>query len=203
MYLNMCWPNRSHASEDKKWITTCIDQMPSMPATKLIVSLNMHWTIPSHSSKVTKYILTCVDQTCQRGHKMYHNLCWTNTFRATVDTRCISTSQHLACQRGNKIYLNMCWANPSHASEDTESISTCVDQTPHISTRTEYASQHVFNKYIPCQRGLKIYLNLCWPNTFNASKDTCCISAYLDQTDPMTARTENESQHVFTKPNTC
>ena len=85
----------------------------------------------------------------------------------------------------------MCWPNPSHASEGTECISTCIGKTPPGSTRTDNASQHVFNKSIPCQRGHKIYPNLCRPNSIHASEDIRCISTCLDQTAPIPERIQN------------
>ena len=79
----------------------------------------------------------------------------------------------------------MCWPNPSHTSEDTKCISTRVEKAP------------------LSRRGHNIYLNLCWPSSSHGSEDTKCISNCVDQTRPMTARTQNESQRVLTKPLSC
>jgi hypothetical protein len=97
------------------------------------------------------------------------------------------------------MYLNMCWPNPSHASEDVKSISTCVDETPPIPARTPNASQLVLIKTLPCQWGLKMYLNICWPNPSHASEDRKCNSTCVEQTPTMAARTQSVSQHVLTK----
>ena len=47
--------------------------------------------------------------------------------------------------------------------------------------RTQNVS-HVLDNPIPCQRGLIIHLNICWPNTSHASEDTECISTFVYQT---------------------
>ena len=96
------------------------------------------------------------------------------------------------------MYHFMSWANPSFACEDTKCISTCVEQN------------------LPCQRGYKMHLNMCWPNSSHASGDTKCISTcvanpnyasedsnWVEQTCPMPARTENESQLVVLKHFPC
>ena len=123
MYLNLCWTNHPHVSENRKYISTCVDQTYPMPAQHLC------WT------------------KCQWRHKMYLNLCWPNNSDASEDTKCNSTcvnqtpsipartqnvsqlvlTKHFPCQRGHKMHLNMCRPILSHASEDTKCISTCVD----------------------------------------------------------------------------
>ena len=71
------------------------------------------------------------------------------------------------------------WPNPSLHSRHTKCILTCVDQT------------------LPCQRELKIYLDLCWPKLSYVSEDTKFISTGVP------ARTQNVSQHVLKKHNIC
>ena len=72
MYLNICWPNLSHAFEDTKYISTSVNQTPPMPARAqkfILLVLNSHamlWVTQNAShldSKETKFISTCVDQT--------------------------------------------------------------------------------------------------------------------------------------------
>ena len=141
MYLSICWPNPTHASEDAKWNSTCIVQSQPLPAWMQNASqqelskdipwqriqnmhLNMWWPNPSHSSEDTKCILTCVDQIHPMPEitQMCLNLCWSNPFHASEETNYISTS---------------------HESEDTKYFSTCVDQIFPMPARTQNVSQHV------------------------------------------------------------
>jgi hypothetical protein len=150
--------------------------------------LNMCWPNPFHKSDHTKYISICVD---------YSPLMPTSTGNA---------SQHVftsLCQRSQKIHLNMCWPSPSHASENTKFISTCVDHTYPKLARKQNVSQLVLTKPHPYQRGNNMYLKMCWPNASHASEDQKYISTCVDKIPPMPRRTENESQHLFTKPLSC
>ena len=58
---------------------------------------------------------------------------------------------------------------------------------------------HTFDKHIPCLRGHKMLLNTCWPITAHAIEYTKWILTYVDQTYPMTSRTQHASQQGFTK----
>ena len=132
---------------------------------------------------------------CQRGYKMFHNLYWLNP---TLPARTQNSSQHvlkpLPCPRGLKIYLNICWPNPRpHSSEDTKYISTFVERTTPMPTTTQNVSQHVLTKIIPSQRELKLYVNLCWPKVSHDSEDTKWIWTCVEQTHPMSVRTQNAS----------
>ena len=115
----------------------------------------------------------------------------------------------ILCQGKRKMHLNTRSSNPSNASEDS------VDQTSRARW-TKYASQHVLSKPIPSQRGHKMSLNMCWPNTpmpeithnvsqldlnkpLHAFEDTKCITTCVDQTPHIPARTQNACQHVLTK----
>ena len=104
------------------------------------------------------------------------------------------------CQRGHKMHLNMCWPKPTHASKDIKCISTCFDQNSPKSARTQNLSEYVLTKSIPCQRWLKMYLNMCWANITYANKDKKCISTCTVHTLPIPARTQSVSQFDLTKP---
>ena len=109
----------------------------------------------------------------------------------------------LQCQRGQKLYRNLRSANQSNAREHTKFIETWVDQTQPMPARRENAFQHVMTKPLPWQRGYNMYLNKCWPNSSHDSKDTKCISTCFDNKPPKSARTQNVSQLVLTKPLPC
>ena len=158
-----------HAREVRKCISTYVDQTYPMSARTQNVS-NICW--PNPSSEHTKCISTYVDQTSLM-------LAWT-----------LNASQHVLnkprpCQPKHKMYLNLCWSVPSHAYKEIKCKSTYVDQTYPMQERTQYVSQLVLTKHLPCQWGHKMFLNLCWPNPSHA------------------ARTQNLFQHVLTKPQPC
>ena len=142
--------------------------------------------MPTRTQNVSHVLIKAVS--CGRGQKMPRNMCWPNLAHANGHSNSISTC----------MYHNMCWPNPTHAREDSQ-CKQCFDQTHHIPARTQYASKHVLIKPIPCQRGHKIYLNMCWPNNSNVAR-TQHVS---QQTDSMPARTQNISQLVLTKCIPC
>ena len=94
IYLYVCCPYPSHASDAIKCISKCVDRTTPMPARTQNVSENV-LTKPSHASEDRKGISTCFDLTnrmpartqnvsqqvltkthpCQRGHKMHLNMC--------------------------------------------------------------------------------------------------------------------------------
>jgi hypothetical protein len=136
MYLNP-----SNVSKDRKCISACVDQTPTMPA---------------RSQKASQHVSTKT-QTCHQEQRKYLKLCWPNLPHACEETKCISTcvdqtppmqartqnisqlvlNKPIPCQRGHKMYHILSWLNPSHASEETKYISTCVNQTLHIPARTQ------------------------------------------------------------------
>ena len=203
MNINLCWPNPSHASEeikcisnyvDTKFISTCVDQTPPMPARPLNVSQHV----------LTKPL------PCYQGHK-----CISPCVEQTPPMR--ARTQPPPYQRGNQIYLNMWCPILYHASEDTKYISTCVHQTPEMPwisscisrcvnlthlmpMRTPNTSQHVLIKPLPCQREHKTYRNMCCPNTFLANVDTKFISICVDHPHHIPAGKQNVCQHVLAKP---
>ena len=154
--------------------------------------LNLRGPKPSNVCEDTNMCLHVLAKLIkrQRGHKM-HRYLWTRSMPAKT--------QHVTTTR-------------SLAREDTKCISTCIDPTPPMSLRAQNVSLHVLSKPIPCLRGHKIYLNLCWPNPFilqrkhrkhlnlcwtylsHASVDTKCIT-FDDHTNPI----QNASQYVLTK----
>ena len=151
--------------------------------------VNLCWPKPSHSCEETKCTSKWVDQThpmpamtenvsqpmltkslpCLRGPKMLFNICWPNPSHHSENTKYIST---------------WVWPNFSHTIDDRKCISTCVDQTHPMPARTKNVSQHVFKKFLPCQRGHKMHLNMCWQNTSHDSEDSKCISTCADQDLP-------------------
>ena len=194
-YLNMCWPNPSHACEDTKYIVTCVDKpITWKPGQRKHLSLG--WTNTSHVSEQTICISTCVDQT----HPMP-----ARTQNASQNV----FNKPLTCQRGHKMSLNMClpkhpmplyvWPKPSMPARTqnvsqlvlmnqpvqarTQNISRLVfTNPPHIPPRIQNTFQHVLTKPITCQRGHKMYINMCWPEHSHASED---------QTTHLSVRTSN------------
>ena len=75
MYLNKGWTNNSHASEDTKSNSTCVDQIPN-----------------SHASEVTKFASACVDLTAPITAK-------------TQKESQLVLMKHIPWVRGHKIYL--------------------------------------------------------------------------------------------------
>ena len=117
----------SVAIQNKKAISTCVDQSPHMPA--IIQKAYQH-------AKSNPLI-------CQRGHKMNHNM-YVLTKHSPVREAGYS-SQHvltklLPCEREHKmyVYINLC-----NESIDIKHISTCVDQTPTMPARTQKGFQLV------------------------------------------------------------
>jgi hypothetical protein len=200
MYFNLCWPNSSLASEDKKCISSSVDQTPPMPAKTQNDSLHV----------LTKHI------PCQGGHKMHFNMCWpTHPRPASTQIAYQENPTHASKD-------NLCWPNPSHFSEDTKYISTCVDQnqphpredtililtcveqSPLLLARTHKIYLNLcWPKPIPSQGEHNFYLNMCWPNSSNARWYIKCISTRYDQTHPMPARTLKVSHLVLIKPIPC
>ena len=74
MFLSLCWPNLSHASEYTKCISRREWQTHPMPARTHIVSQHV----------LTKTI------PCQRGQKNHRNMCWANPSHSSEDKKCIS-----------------------------------------------------------------------------------------------------------------
>ena len=137
------------------------------------------------------------------GHKMHLYMCSPNPSHASKDTKYISTCADQTYLFESKDTKCICWTNASNAREDTKCIQTCVVQSHLMSARTQNVSQHVLTELIPCQRGHKINFNMSWANPNHASTDTKCILTWIDQTQPMTAKTPNASQHVLPKPLPC
>ena len=113
IYLKMCWLKPSHASVDRKCISTCVEQIhPMLSNTQIMPQLVLNksftrqrnvsqheLTKTSHDNKKRTFFYICTDQThfCQQlynkylkwGHKIYLNLCWPNTSHAIEDTKCV------------------------------------------------------------------------------------------------------------------
>ena len=60
----------------------------------------------------------------------------------------------------------------------------------------------MLTKTLTSHRGHKMHLNVCWPNTSYASKDTKCILTCIIQTPPMCDDTKYTST-CLTKPIPC
>ena len=166
---------------------------------KLVPSKGRHKMYPYQNESQHELIKPIPLQRGQRGHKIHINRCW-QTYPMPTRTQYVS-QRVLRLHRGHKIHRNKCWRNPSHASEHTKCISKCANETSSIPARTQNIYQIVLN--IPCQRGHKIDLNLCWTNISNASGITKYILPCVDQTYPMPAKTQNLSQHELIKPLSC
>ena len=148
--------------------------------------------MPTRTQNASQLVLT-KPIPCQRGHKMHLNMC-------------------RPCQPGNKMNLNMCWPNADMPAR-TQNISQLVLTKPTPCkgghkmylkrARKQSVSQPVLTKPFLFQRRHKIYLNLCWPNPSHTREDTKYISTCVYQNHPMSARTQNSSQLVLTKPLTC
>ena len=199
MLLNTWWPNRFHPTEDTKCISTCIDQTPPMPARTQNTSQHV-LTKPSHDREDTK----CRPKTSHASEdtKFTSTLCRHNPSQAGEDKNAsqLVLTKSLPWQRGHKMYLDLCWPKPSHACEHTICISTCVDQIPFIPARTQNVFQRVLTKLIQCKRGLKMYLILCWLNSSHAGEHRTCIWICVEQTHPILAWKQNESQHALINP---
>ena len=74
MKLKMCWPNPSHASEDTKCVSTCVDQTPPLVA---------------RTQSASQHMLTEFSP-CQREQKMNLTMWWPNLSHASEDKKCIS-----------------------------------------------------------------------------------------------------------------
>jgi len=70
IHLIICWSNVSHATEDTKFISTCVYQTHPMPA---------------RTQYVTQLVLT-YPILCQWGHKIYLNLCWPKLYQYSEET---------------------------------------------------------------------------------------------------------------------
>ena len=160
------------------------------------------YPMPVRIENASQHVLTKPLQ-CQQGHKNVFYICWPNRSHVNEDSKCTSPSD-------TTMYFNMRWSNSSHASEDTK----CSRKPSHA--RTLNASQHVFTKPLPCQRGHKS-ISTCPLIPPYAKEGTICISTcvtkpltcpgrhkmYLNMgwpKFPMPVRIEIASQHVLTKP---
>ena len=162
MYLKLCWPNPTHASENTKCFSAFVDKNPPMLMIRQNY-FNMYRPNTSNAIEDTKCISTFVDQT------------------PPIPSRTQNLSQHvltkpILCQQEHKIDLKLRWPNKSHCSEDIKYISIGVWQTPPMPARTKNTSQLLLTKPKTCQRGHKTYLNMCWPNHYHASEEKKCIS---------------------------
>ena len=138
---------------------------------------------------------------CQRG-TMYLIMCWPNLSHANDDTKSISTDKTLSLSWAQNISqhvltkINPVPARTLNVSQNVltnpPNVSQHCCQTPPIAARTQNASQLLLTKPLkcqkksqkvyqnmltkPCQRGQKMYFNMCRQNTSHASRDTKCIS---------------------------
>jgi len=53
----------------------------------------------------------------------------------------------------------LCRKNPFHESEDKKGISTFYEKTHQMPAETQNATQQVWTKHMPYQRGHKTYIN--------------------------------------------
>ena len=64
--------------------------------------------------------------------------------------------------------------------------------------RTRNATQHVFTKPLPCQRGQEKDINMSRKNPFHESEDKKGISTFYEKTHQMPAETPNATQQLWT-----
>ena len=154
---------------------------------------------------------------------MYLNLCRTNPSHACGDTKCILTYivQTLPCARTQNTPQHVL-TKPIPCRSAHKMHHHMRSPKPAMLSRTHNASQHVLTKILPYQRVHKLHLKMClqktiqcyqehkthlnpyWTNPYHAFKGKICITNRDDQTHPMTARTQDVSQPVLTKPiSTC
>ena len=129
MYLYLDWLKPTHKSQDRKFISTCVDQTPPM-LTK--------------TQNASQRVL-CKPISCLRGHNMQLNICWPNSVYVSDVTKCISTrvEQTYPSQARTQSACQMWGPNPSLDSENTKCITTYVDETLSIPATTKNQSQHV------------------------------------------------------------
>ena len=143
--LNMCLPNSKKASEDTECISTC---WPNPPILARAENSSKHvLQNPSHISEEAKFI---------------SYMCWPyhSHARENKNASQIVLTKLVPCQWEDKMYLKMFWPIPSNNSEDTKCMSTSVDQTNINPGSTQIVSQHILTKFLSCQRGNKLYLNM-------------------------------------------
>jgi len=86
----------------------------------------------------------------------------------------------------------MCWPNIVHASESTNCNFNMSSQKP---TQCQKGLNMLTN-HVPCQRGNKSDLNLCWINPVHACKQSKCISINIDYTLRTLESKQNLSQRL-------
>ena len=79
MHLNMCWPEPSHAIEHSKRISTCVDQIPPMPAsTHNISRVEQAAPMSAGTQHIFQLVLT-KSIPCQRGNTEWISTCHDQT----------------------------------------------------------------------------------------------------------------------------
>ena len=184
-------------SDDTRCISKCADKtLPCQLGNK--IHFTMCWTKPSHDSEVTKCISTFDQKILQMRArtKMHLNMCWPNTSYSFEHTKSFSTCVDLTypmppkVQNAYKIDLtNLCqWEHKVHpnikssnASDVYQKIKLEMHKLNLITwwPNTSQTTQHVLT------------------NTSHASEDTKCIPTCVDQTHPMSARTQSVTQLVL------
>ena len=151
-----------------------------MRATTQNLSQHKLTTMPARTQNVSQHVLT-KPLPCQRGHKIYLDVCWQNPFLASKDTKCISTcvDQTLSMQ------------------------ATTQNASPPMPARKRNVTLNVLTKLLSCQQGHEIYLKLWWLNLSHMRDDIKCISTCVEKTPPITKRTQIVSLHVLTKHFPC
>ena len=156
IYLNLCWPNPSHISEDTKCISICTKLLPSQRGHKMY--LKMCWPNASCACADTSCIPTCVEETQPMRAETQNatQSVLAKPSHSSEDTKCISiwvdqihhlparpqiASQHvlskpILCQRGHRMCL------------------TCVDKTLLMPARRQNIPLLLLKKKTPpLQRG--------------------------------------------------
>ena len=143
----------------QKMYISCVEQTrPMSTRTQNAYQLMLTTTIP-----------------CQRGHKMFLNLCWPNVSLACFDRKCILTCVDQITQK-KRAHIKY--------------ILTCVNQTHIMPAKTQNLSQFVLTKPLPFQHGNNMYLNFSCPNASLASDATKFKSTWFEKTHAMSVRTQ-------------
>ena len=193
----------------------CTYVLHSSVGTKCIS--NLCWPNPNHISEDTKCGSKRVNQTIQQGqkmnvntlswdrvHQMYHN-CWPNPTQTREGTKPISIYASYASEDNQfqyvliKPYPFQRWNMSPHACEDTKCISIRDDPKHPMLDRTKNVSKYVSTKTPTLPARTQCISQQELTKTSNAREFAICDSKCVDQTPHVPAKTENDSQNVFTK----
>ena len=232
MYLYLCWPNPSHATDDIKFISIWVDKTPPIPAGSKCIAICVAKThpMPARISNSYQHELTGT-LPYQRGHKKHLNLFWRNPSFTNEDTKflstCLDQTPPLLARKQNVSQHVM--YKPIPWQREHKCISKSINQSHPMPARTKQISEIMLQQPLSCQRGHKMHLNISWPSLFPGRKQNvsqpettkpipCHARTLVDWTAPkpsrtrkvlvnhnphMPARTQNSYKHVLIKHIPC